>query len=247
MNPPSDLPQELAEALHQVPVVLAVSPLTDARSVTRWLVEHRVPHRQVSFSMAEPASREAFARLRQATRWRGLPQIFVHGEFLGGIDEFFAHPQIRAWAREGGRRVAPQRRARLLGYGGLLPFLAGVAGMAWGSAEVRGWAEQALLAYGAVILSFVGALQWTRALIQEQPERGAWLLSVSVLPALAGWVALLLPRPWGLALLMLGFLTWYLFDRSRWPSLRWFATLRLHLTAAALASLSAGLMLAGTA
>ena len=48
--------------------------------------------------------------------------------------------------------------ARLLGYGGLIPFAA-LAALALGSSQSAAWIH-ALIAYGAVILSFVGALHW---------------------------------------------------------------------------------------
>ncbi|TCZ55380.1 DUF3429 domain-containing protein [Roseicella aquatilis] len=100
------------------------------------------------------------------------------------------------------------RPALWLGLAGLLPFLAGAL-LAWTAPEAwRGIALQALAAYGAVILSFLGAVHWGLALRAPASEAGAaaprlWL---GVLPSLLGWVALLLtPRP-GLILLALGLL-----------------------------------------
>jgi len=52
-----------------------------------------------------------------------------------------------------------------LGYGGLLPFLALAATGLW--APGTPWWSAALLAYGAVILSFVGALHWGFAMAQS--------------------------------------------------------------------------------
>ena len=50
-----------------------------------------------------------------------------------------------------------------LGYGGLLPFVA-LAGIGWWAPGTPLWGT-ALLAYGAVILSFVGALHWGFAMV----------------------------------------------------------------------------------
>ena len=110
--------------------------------------------------------------------------------------------------------------AYVLGLAGLLPFLG--AGMlsvrADPVAAARGLV--ALDAYAAVILSFLGAVHWGLALA-EQPGGGtayaAWplpgaqraRLALGVLPALIGWLALLLPAAlpyWsGLLVLILGF------------------------------------------
>lgn len=55
-----------------------------------------------------------------------------------------------------------------LGYGGLLPFVA-LAGIGWWAPGTPLWGTPlwgtALLAYGAVILSFVGALHWGFAMV----------------------------------------------------------------------------------
>ncbi|TDH63966.1 DUF3429 domain-containing protein [Dankookia rubra] len=95
-----------------------------------------------------------------------------------------------------------------LGLAGLLPFL-GSALLAWTApAEWRGVALYALAAYGAVILSFLGAVHWGLALRAPATEAAATAprLGLGVLPSLVGWVALLLPPLPGLSLLALGIL-----------------------------------------
>lgn len=88
-----------------------------------------------------------------------------------------------------------------LGLAGLLPFLGGVAGMWLGLA----WAGLALAAYGAVILSFLGAVHWGLAL--AQPGRAARQRLVGgVIPSLLAWLALLAPLALGLSLLAVGLL-----------------------------------------
>ena len=101
--------------------------------------------------------------------------------------------------------------ARLLGPAGLIP-VAGLAAGIW-----AGWpgAGPALVAYGATILAFLGAVHWGLALAAPAPaaaedtaQRVAWgRLGLGVVPALLAWVALLLPLPAGLVLLALGILT----------------------------------------
>jgi hypothetical protein len=97
---------------------------------------------------------------------------------------------------------------RLLGYAGLLPFAAAAALALLGPLPWRGLALAALAAYGAVILSFLGAVHWGLALRASSEEApAAWpRLALGVLPALIGWVALMLPVRPGLALLAAGVL-----------------------------------------
>lgn len=115
------------------------------------------------------------------------------------------------------------RPAPWLGLAGLLPFL-GTLLLAWMAPDpaLRGQALSALAAYGAVILSFLGAVHWGFALAMpdgrrfgaagpaaapptEPPAPGATpaRLGLGVLPSLAGWLALLLPVGPGLLLLSL--------------------------------------------
>ena len=95
-----------------------------------------------------------------------------------------------------------------LGLAGLLPFF-GSALLAWTApAEWRGVALYSLAAYGAVILSFLGAVHWGLALRAPAAEAAAMAprLGLGVVPSLVGWVALLLPPLPGLSLLALGIL-----------------------------------------
>ena len=101
--------------------------------------------------------------------------------------------------------------ASALGYGGLVPFVATVLGIVLLEGELRVFAARALLAYGAMILSFLGAVHWGLLLarpVSDAPRR----LLVGVLPALAGWVALLLPERYGLALLVVAFAAFWLYE-----------------------------------
>jgi hypothetical protein len=131
----------------------------------------------------------------------------------------------------------------VLGYGGLLPFAA-LAAALWFLPEHRLPAQQALIAYAAVILSFVGALHWgfaTRAGFQAAP---AWRsFGWSVVPALCAWIALLLPAPAALAVLIVTYVVHCIIDRrlvagDALPA--WYLPLRLRLTAGAVTALAAG-------
>jgi hypothetical protein len=88
-----------------------------------------------------------------------------------------------------------------LGLAGLLPFLGGLAAMwLW-----PGWGGHALAAYGAAILSFLGAVHWGLALAAPDVAARARLIG-GVIPSLVAWVALLMPLPVGLTILALGLL-----------------------------------------
>ena len=124
-----------------------------------------------------------------------------------------------------------------LGYGGLLPFLALSLGSVLDVHHRLLWAD-ALVGYGAVILSFVGALHWGLAMalpdLPESTRRGCYLWSV--VPALLAWPATVLSADYASLLLIFGFIAHYLQDRRLAPLARlpgWYLPLRLQLSAVA--------------
>ncbi|GBR49950.1 hypothetical protein AA106555_0037 [Neokomagataea thailandica NBRC 106555] len=116
----------------------------------------------------------------------------------------------------------------LLGIAGLVPFV-----FLGGSIFIGHlFAPQprlmlALLAYGACILSFLGAVHW--GLAMERPDiindrttsdLDRWRLIFGVCPAVLAWLALYIgmvanPRT-GLSLEILGFVAVYIFEKSGW-------------------------------
>jgi hypothetical protein len=101
-----------------------------------------------------------------------------------------------------------------LGYGGLIPFVA-LACVSVVSDAHAPICRHALLAYGAVILAFVGALHWGFAMTPAvRDARRSRAYAWSVLPALLAWVALLVASMVGSALLVVGFVLQY------WQDLR---------------------------
>lgn len=131
-----------------------------------------------------------------------------------------------------------------LGYGGLLPFV-GMALLVHLEPQTAGLGLRALIGYGAVILSFVGALHWGFAMIAcgLDANRRARAYSWSVVPALLAWPSLLLPAHQGALLLVLGFVLHLVQDRrlarhARLPG--WYLPLRWRLTVVASLSLLAG-------
>ncbi len=78
----------------------------------------------------------------------------------------------------------------LLGLLGLVPFLASAVGI-WLVDEALFLLQTGLL-YGAVILSFLGGVQWALAVTAAHAAPGQ--LAVAVVPSLIGWLGLI-PGP----------------------------------------------------
>ncbi len=132
-----------------------------------------------------------------------------------------ARPRIVAW----------------LGYGGLVPFIA-LAALSCIDRERGGYWHGNLSAYGALILSFVGALHWGFAMqlgnitAYQRNVLFAW----SVVPCLIAFAALAAQNLPGDILLVSGLLLHYRQDRrlaaiAMLPA--WYLPLRLQLTAVA--------------
>ncbi|MFA9218643.1 MAG: DUF3429 domain-containing protein [Sphingomonadaceae bacterium] len=135
----------------------------------------------------------------------------------------------------------PPLQARLLGYGGLLPFVGLVAACQLDPGRAGAW-QQMLLNYGAVILSFVGALHWGLAMADNalSPRERTTCYLWSVMPALLGWLALLLDPVSASCLLATGFAVQLLRDwRVAIPAglPAWFLPLRIQLSCIAVLSL----------
>lgn len=164
---------------------------------------------------------------------------------LGVIDG----PGIRIPAMKVVQQSTPPEKlpglVALLGYGGLIPFLAFAIGLGM-DLRIAGldWLHL-LLAYGTAILSFVGALHWAFAMMipamSEARRRQAY--GWSVLPALMGFVALAMDSPLSCTLLIAGFALayWQDADLANHVDLPdWYPRLRLRLTVIAVACLGFG-------
>ena len=132
----------------------------------------------------------------------------------------------------------PPLLARWLGYAGLLPFV-GLAAAAWlTQAPVHAHVAMALLAYGAAILSFLGAIHWGLAMRESHSQIGGRQLLWGVIPSLGAWVALLLPPGDGLMLVAFGLWACFLVDRRAYPRFGLGAWLPMRLTLTTIASLA---------
>jgi hypothetical protein len=128
--------------------------------------------------------------------------------------------------------------AAQLGYAGLIPFVALSIGM-WVLPEAyQDQASAALLAYAAIILSFMGAAHWGIAIAGEKVD--SWQLGLSVIPALIAWFASFASPMINYSILIVAFAGLCVYDgrmvkQGKAPA--WYPKLRTPLTAVVVASL----------
>ena len=143
------------------------------------------------------------------------------------------------------RDPAPPLHVASLGYGGLLPFIVLAVLMAVDGPRAPRWSD-ALVGYGAVILSFVGALHWGFAMTvpalaaAAAPDWRRRAFVWSVVPALMAWPATFLVGGLASVLLLVGFAAHLVQDiRLAGPAglLAWYLPLRWRLTVVACACL----------
>lgn len=111
---------------------------------------------------------------------------------------------------------APARVARGLGYLAIVPFLAGAALLWVVEPAWRPRIAQALSAYAAVVISFIGAIHWGLAFSQSDPAPRLFVWGV--VPSLVAWVAMLMPPRDGLVVHALTLVACYLVDRAVYPA-----------------------------
>jgi hypothetical protein len=136
-----------------------------------------------------------------------------------------------------------------LGYGGLVPFIGLAALMLADPLRAQLWSD-AQVGYGAVILSFVGALHWGVAMLVTRldPTQHQRAFIWSVVPALAAWVATVLEGSGACLILILGFGCHLAQDhRLAGPAglPAWYLPLRGRLTVVACTSLLVNAVLGG--
>lgn len=99
-----------------------------------------------------------------------------------------------------------------LAYAGVLPFALGTIVLVAGAgAQLRALAERGLIGYGAVVLAFLGAVHWGVMLARGEPPLRRVLVG-GVLPTLVGWVALMVPSESALAIEIVGFGIFWLYE-----------------------------------
>jgi hypothetical protein len=128
-----------------------------------------------------------------------------------------------------------------LGYAGLIPFMLMTLGVWFADISWMGDFVKGQLAYGIVILSFLGGIHWGAALLsremQELELRKALIWGVT--PSLIAWSATLFGG-FGFAVLMAGFVAALQVDKQMYPAYgmpEWLLALRKRLTLVVLLSL----------
>ena len=140
---------------------------------------------------------------------------------------------------ENNSKIYPQL-AKLMGFGGLVPFAGCAVLMYSGSPSANIVALFANAVYGAVILSFVGAVHWG---LTMREDRSPYWYIWSVIPAIMGWLSIvLLDIKISLLTLAIAFTLAWSVDRQ--ASLQglipaWYMQMRHILTAGATISLLA--------
>lgn len=133
------------------------------------------------------------------------------------------------------------RPALWLGLAGLIPFVGLMLLTFVLSGHGGDIAAAALAYYGVSILAFMGGCRWGFAAAGLGEGPSVRLLGLSVLPALWAWGAILLvPAPYDLVALAVGFVALYAADLKltvEHGAPAWWPALRLPLTAGAVASL----------
>jgi len=118
-------------------------------------------------------------------------------------------------SRSGAEPISLSATAEAVGYAGMLPFIAALAGMGLlPDINHRELAQHVAIAWGAVVLSFVGAVHWGLALAGRITWNVTRLVG-SVLPAVVGAGAVLLNGQRALGLLVVGFGMFWLYEHRR--------------------------------
>lgn len=139
--------------------------------------------------------------------------------------------------------------AMVLGAAGAFPFLALSFAAPFVDESLREQTTSVLTAYGAVILSFLGGIHWGLAInaahAAAEERRLFRRLSCSVVPALIGWIAFLIPPAASLSVLAVAFVAVLCVDliaarNEEVPE--WYPMLRVPLTVAVVLSLVIGVL-----
>ncbi len=136
--------------------------------------------------------------------------------------------------------------ARILGFLGLLPFLLGGLGV-WVSAlgDLRFALPIMVLAYGALIASFLGGVRWGAAMQNNRADSQPRHLVMAIMPSLVSLVAFLLPLPQAFGLLIILFTAQAVLDVTASDNgdlQAWYKPLRLWLSLIAGASMASLLL-----
>ena len=140
------------------------------------------------------------------------------------------------------------RLALILSLAGALPFIAGAAVLWAGPAVYASSALQAIITYAAVILSFLGGIQWGIgvSVAETAPRSAQSLFLLSVVPSLLSWAMLFIDGAGArllVAIFLFGFV-WVIDALLHLQKLipNWFFRLRCIITSIVIVSLLAALL-----
>jgi len=113
---------------------------------------------------------------------------------------------------QGGTASRLNTGAEIVSYAGVVPFVLCLLGIVLLPAyEARELAQRIAISYGAVVLGFVGAVHWGLALAGQMPWRPI-RIGGAILPTLFGVAASVIGGQRGLALLVVGFGVFWLYE-----------------------------------
>jgi len=131
---------------------------------------------------------------------------------------------------------SPSRTALLLGFGGLIPFVGLSSLCIFTSGTHQQTLLFSLLAYGATIISFLGAIHWGLTMMESSPNslRLVW----GVIPSLAAWLSLIFNTQMGLAIQCLMLWACFFIDCKTYPMFNLSAWLKMRFALTLIASVS---------
>ena len=99
--------------------------------------------------------------------------------------------------------MLPPRAASLLGYAGVIPFItaAVIVFFLYPRPEAK-MVLTCMIAYGAVILSFLGGIRWALAMLFPEDDALLRRLALATAPSLLAWLSMFVPAVWGLVILL---------------------------------------------
>lgn len=119
------------------------------------------------------------------------------------------------------------KQAYWLGYLGIIPFFG--SGLLLTDIAAN-QIISAIHSYAAIILTFIGALHWGRAISNNNNEQPSRLLIISIIPSLIAWISFFMQPACAFFTLLIAFLLLLLFDYQQYKNIIWFRRLRTQLT-----------------
>jgi len=218
---------QLHHLIDERQVVVVGSQLSDTRRIEQVLEGQFDDIHIQKLDMQQHENQSTLSELHRITGWSNLPMVFINGEMIGGEWELTSQQQLGI--NTCGRST--HGFANIIGYCGLIPFVGLSLWYAMiDDAQRASFVLSALIAYGAVILSFVGAIHWGRSLHEPHMVKSNLLQIISIIPVLLSWAAMLVPQVAGLVVLIVGFSLIYLFDRIQYRELYWMQKIRFNLS-----------------